>query len=391
MRPRDDEDVDGKRRRFGARTDKMKQQLVILWVGVFFAGLILSAALPATRHDGLAASPVACRGPFTGIEDPLVTSYSPGRKLFVPLPSRAADPPPKDLMAFIFFRSDLGQLRAALDSARELWPVMHVIDNSEGAILRHENLGDVVAELIIPPVPLTFAQSQNLAQTRCDADEHCRYIAYMHTDTILTPPAVDTVLREARRMDEEHGANGWSMVLCNYDAFVLFNREATRPFGPWDATYAQYNSDIDYYHRLRSLRKGQVASHLCKHEVSSTIRRNPCAAYINKVTYAGTRAYLEAKWGTKLVAKDILEESGQDFKGYRVEFQADYMKDIFRFRMLAALLVLGAIVTLVILRKDEIRAACARPPLLILAGLLVVLTYIIDRAIEPAYFIGVLN
>ena len=188
-------------------------------------------------------------------------------------------------------REDL--LRRAIQSVQPLWQHTLIVDNSETRLVPSA----WQAEIVAPPVPLTFSQSMNLLQQRA-GEAGCDALFYMHNDA---EPASGTPERLLAAVEEALASRPrWGVAFTHYDTLAAVNMAMVREVGPWDTTLPQYFADNDYYRRLRLcgwevLETGLPVSHL--EGGSRTINSDAHRLFLNSVTFPLYERYYVAKWG----------------------------------------------------------------------------------------------
>lgn len=133
---------------------------------------------------------------------------------------------------------------------------------------------DTTATVLIPPVPLTFTQSQNWMLA---LGKHLKWPFYMwvHCDALLEPDSVERLYDRA--MEECSKGTKWGVIYTHYDILSACNVEAMEAVGGYDTLFFDYASDCDYYHRLdlagyARLESGIQVGH---DQGSQTIRSDP--------------------------------------------------------------------------------------------------------------------
>lgn len=185
-------------------------------------------------------------------------------------------------------REDL--LLRALASIEEMWPRTLVIDNSETREISSSNLP---VRVFTPPVPLDFAQTQNLMQLMA-FEGNCSFYFFMHADAEAKDQTASKLLVMTESLPDD-----WGLVLTNGDAFCAFNVAAVKAVGPWDWRGLNwYFSDKDYYYRIRLAGFKTIESGLTVNHVPSQTRaadKHIEMVVSSQLTAANT--YYIMKWG----------------------------------------------------------------------------------------------
>jgi hypothetical protein len=191
-------------------------------------------------------------------------------------------------------RPDL--LKRAVESVplSDKWQV-EVINNSGKPLPE-----DIYAGDINPPVPLTFAQTQNwmlkLASRWIYKDQAVPFYLFMHSDAEAAPGTVEGLELMARSLTANQYK--WGVIFTAYDALAAFNTAAFREVGGWDTFLEWYCSDNDMYRRLRLAGYECIDSGLpVKHMPSQTLNADPEVARRVNLMYPCREAYYAAKWG----------------------------------------------------------------------------------------------
>ena len=154
---------------------------------------------------------------------------------------------------------------------------------------------DLLPKVLIPPVPLTFSQTQNWMLALADVWKHPVYL-FMHSDAEAQG---DTVMRLAAMANAfTIQKRKWGVIFTNSDALAAFNTEAFREVGGWDSMLSWYLSDCDMYRRLRLAGYELLESNLpVRHEPSQTINADPAIKRNVEMEVPFRQAYYRAKWG----------------------------------------------------------------------------------------------
>ena len=191
-------------------------------------------------------------------------------------------------------RPDL--LKKAVDSVSisEDWQA-EVINNS-GAPL----LGDLCYGECNPPVPLTFAQTQNwmlkLAEDWYGPGTPAPFYLFLHSDAEAESDTVQRLVAMANAFTIQN--RKWGAIFTNYDALAAFNTAAFREVGGWDTFLEWYCADNDMYRRIRLAGYEILESNLpVKHEPSQTLKSDPEIHRRVDLMIPCRTAYYRAKWG----------------------------------------------------------------------------------------------
>lgn len=184
-------------------------------------------------------------------------------------------------------RPDLLEKAVSSVPPSDKWQAI-VINNSGGDV-------DVSCPVVIPSVPLAFAQTQNfmlsIAQMR-----GCPFYLFLHSDAEAGEGTVLRLVAHAQALTTQK--RKWGVIFTAYDALAAFNTEAFQAVGGWDTHLPWYFSDNDVYRRLRLAGYEMVESGLpVKHEPSQTIKNDPFLNHINGITFPIYARYYNEKWG----------------------------------------------------------------------------------------------
>ena len=189
---------------------------------------------------------------------------------------------------FIPYVNRLDLLQKAIASVpRRLTTEPIVINNSNEKLV-------VSCPTVYPPVPLTFAQTQNFL-LKIAKDRHVPFYLFMHSDAEAGP---DTVEKLYEMAVHECSKGKWGAIFTNYDALAAFNTAAFDAIGGWDTMLSWYLADCDCYRRLRLAGYPTLESHLpVTHEPSQTINSDPVIRRQVDLEVPFRQAYYRAKWG----------------------------------------------------------------------------------------------
>lgn len=198
----------------------------------------------------------------------------------------------KDFSIWIPVVNRLDLLDRSVDSARDVWSELTVIDNSLSGI------GDRYPSPVTvfrPPVPLSCPQAFNymMEKTRSRGQNIC---VWMHSDAAAHDGSCLALIDTARRFNEQ--GRKWGVLFTAYDALSAINADMLDTVGRWDTFFWQYFCDSDYYHRVR------VAGYECidtgigvDHEPSRTINSDDALRFMNGITFPLYLQYFTCKWG----------------------------------------------------------------------------------------------
>lgn len=185
-------------------------------------------------------------------------------------------------------RPDL--LGLALEGVQNMWSRTLVIDNSPDAELTKSTLP---VSIWTPPVPLDFAQTQNLMQ-RFAIEGDCDFYFFLHSDAKPEGDSAQKLLELVSTLPKD-----WGVVFTNGDAFCAFNVEAVKKTGKWDWRGLNwYFSDKDYYRRLELSGFKAIYSDLpVKHVPSQTRGADKNIEIVVKAQLTAANTYYILKWG----------------------------------------------------------------------------------------------
>ena len=121
-------------------------------------------------------------------------------------------------------------------------------DKVEPIVINNSGKGiDTTATVLIPPVPLTFTQSQNWMLSLAKRFEWPFYM-WAHCDALLEPNSVERLYDMA--IGEWLKGTKWGVIYTHYDIFCAYNTEAMDAIGGYDTLFFDYSSDCDMYRRM---------------------------------------------------------------------------------------------------------------------------------------------
>lgn len=192
--------------------------------------------------------------------------------------------------AWVFFVNGEDLLCRAIRSMEYAKDRLTVIDNSEYG-LKSVPFGRIYR----PPIPLTFAQSQNLILKE-SLRKNCDFYLWFHHDAQAIGDTCEQMVKFVSSLEQSD--KKWGVCFSAYDAFAAFNTTAFRAIGGWDTFIAWYCSDVDCYRRLR------LAGYECidtglpvNHVPSQTLNSDPDLCFRNSITFPLYLQYYAQKWG----------------------------------------------------------------------------------------------
>ena len=149
---------------------------------------------------------------------------------------------------------------------------VNIINNSDGP-----SIGIPGVEFIQrrPPVPLTFAQTQNWMLNIAEGDsDYGEFYLFCHSDAEAGEGTVQKLIELAQSLTNE--GRKWGVIFTNYDALAVFNTAAFLEVGGWDTELCWYASDCDMYYRLKLAGYELIESGLpVNHTPSQTLNSDP--------------------------------------------------------------------------------------------------------------------
>ena len=178
--------------------------------------------------------------------------------------------------------------RAFISVPRRMTTYPVVINNSGSP------LAATLGEIIEPPVPLTFSQTQNW-MLKLAKERRVPFYFFMHSDAEAGP---DTVQKLYQMAMHETSQRKWGVIFTAYDALAAFNTAAMDAIGGWDTNLSWYASDCDCYRRLRLAGYPTLESGLhVKHEPSRTLNSDSQIKRAVDLEIPFRESYYRAKWG----------------------------------------------------------------------------------------------
>lgn len=152
---------------------------------------------------------------------------------------------------------------------------------------------DVPCTVLIPPVPLTFTQSQNWMLWLAKHFE-CQFYMWAHCDALLEPDSVEKLYQCAMSQTGK-----WGVIYTHYDIFCAYNTEAASAVGGYDTDFFDYTSDCDFYRRLDLAGYARIESGIkVGHDGgSTTLNSDPRHSRRVGIQVPYRNAVYRAKWG----------------------------------------------------------------------------------------------
>ena len=146
-----------------------------------------------------------------------------------------------------------------------------------------------------PPVPLTFAQTQNWMLKMAE-ELNAPFYLFMHSDAEAVADTVLRLVSMAKALTVQ--GRRWGTVFTAYDALAAFNTDAMRAIEGWDTMLSWYLADCDCYRRLRMAGYELIDSGLpVKHTPSQTLNSDPTIKRNVNLEVPFRHSYYRAKWG----------------------------------------------------------------------------------------------
>lgn len=202
-----------------------------------------------------------------------------------------------DFHAYIPYVNNPELLKRAVDSVPELWSNLTIVDNSGYGV--GTDLPDSV-EIFVPPVPLSFSQSQNYFFRDARWNRRCKFILWLHNDCELPQGAALQMIERVRSYYAE--GRKWGVAFSHYDIFSAVNLAMVDEVGGYDTNIFSYKADQDMYRRVQlagwELVNTEIEVEAIKagHIGSQTIKSDPKLDFINGITQAMAGFYYESKW-----------------------------------------------------------------------------------------------
>lgn len=170
----------------------------------------------------------------------------------------------------------------------------------------------VGADALTPPVPLTFAQTQNYMLYLARGWDVPFYL-FMHSDAEAGPETIEKLYKMAMH---ECSQRQWGAIFTAYDALAAFNTAAFQAIGGWDTALEWYASDADAYRRLRLAGYPTLESNLpVTHEPSQTLNSDPMIRLRVDVMFEARRKWYVEKWGGDIGAETFEKPFDGRFDG----------------------------------------------------------------------------
>jgi hypothetical protein len=207
-------------------------------------------------------------------------------------------PDTRDYCAFVPVVNRPDLLEAVVHAAEPLWDALTIIDNSPERWVREwARKRGLPVSIFVPPVPLSFAQTQNWMLRETIRRGKPIYI-FMHSDAIIPGGACEKLL-DLARFTEESGQR-WGAIFTHYDVLAAFNPRAFEDVGGWDTNLPWYYSDNDVYRRLKLAGWQCIDSNIqVGHDASQTLNSDSYLRFLNRITFPLFGEYYRRKWGGK--------------------------------------------------------------------------------------------
>ena len=195
-----------------------------------------------------------------------------------------------DFYVYMRVENRFDLLRKAVDSIKEFWPLLTVVDNSPAGIGRH-----LPCVIIRPTVPLTFTQSHNWWFKDAKA-RGAKFIIWMHTDAEAVDGGHLKLLELARKYTAE--GRKWGLIWTNYDSLSAVNLDMIDAVGGYDTAFAKYGCDCDLNRRIRLAGWETIDTDIhTNHVGSQTIKSDRIYEFINNKTFDLYMEYYTRKHG----------------------------------------------------------------------------------------------
>ena len=208
-----------------------------------------------------------------------------------------AKPDNRSVPLFIPFVNRPDLLERAVLSVRDCLLVDPlVIDNSgRDPLTSDQDLPACCRTILIPPVPLTFSQTQNWMLGLARHRERPFYL-FMHSDAEASAEVVERLVSRARELTA--AGDRWAVLYTCYDALAAFSTAAFTAVGGWDTNLSWYKSDCDIYRRLRLAGYSLIDTGLPVHHTpSQTLNSDPRIHWLVDLEGEFRLRYYVEKWG----------------------------------------------------------------------------------------------
>jgi len=171
---------------------------------------------------------------------------------------------------------------------------INIINNSNGASIGIPGVDFIQRR---PPVPLTFAQTQNWMLDIASGDsDYEEFYLFMHSDAEAGEGTVKKLVEMAHTLTNTQ--HKWGVIFTSYDALAAFNTQAFVEIGGWDVNFPWYFGDNIVYRKLRLAGYELVESNLpVHHEPSQTLKSDPQLNFINGITFPFYHYFYTQMWG----------------------------------------------------------------------------------------------
>lgn len=184
-------------------------------------------------------------------------------------------------------------LDKAVESAKDMWKSLTIIDNSPSGL---EHPYPEPLTVFRPPVPLSCPQYFNfmMQETRRHGANIC---IWMHSDAEALEGSCLKLLSLARELNDMK--RKWGIVFTNYDALSAMNTDMTEDVGLWDTFFNQYFCDGDFHRRARLAGYEMINSDIAVNHIGSqTLHSDPERQLLNGITFPLYHQYYLKKWGS---------------------------------------------------------------------------------------------
>lgn len=197
-----------------------------------------------------------------------------------------------DYCAWIPVVNRFDLLDKAIDSAKDVWEQLTIIDNSPNGL---EHPYPYPIEVFRPPVSFSCPQYFNYMM-HSTKDKGAKICIWMHADAEAQENSCSKLLESCRKL--VNSGRKWGYVFTNYDSLCAMNPSMMDDVGEWDTFFQQYYCDNDHQRRARISGYEMIDSGLpVIHHGSQTLRSDPKRIFMNSITFPLYGSYYAAKWG----------------------------------------------------------------------------------------------
>jgi hypothetical protein len=196
-----------------------------------------------------------------------------------------------DYLVYMQHRNRADLLRNAVNSIREFWPLITIVDNSPEGLK-----GEWPGTIWRPPSSLTFTQTHNWFFQ--DAKERgARFIVWMHSDAVVAGDSHLMLVEFTRKCIAD--GRKFHTIWTNYDSLATVDLDSIDEVGGYDPCIRKYMADCDLHYRMRVAGYECIQSDITNivHLGSQTIKSDPKLRCVNDVVHGLDRQYYIAKWG----------------------------------------------------------------------------------------------